>query len=350
MAKKVTIQEIWSIDKIKAISFYKNSGKDSVKISDYYAQMLIDSLSDGSLSSNENDIVMDPSFIHRLLANANLPHLERLTRSLYEAEGGLLSLKSLRDLENTFEDKQDEKINSNENEYAIYESKFRFFDYGKSSEDEIIESYESGFFKYSKLTIKGSLEYIQSVPIIPETKTLVLENNNLNDVSEISFKCACEEDRTTIENLYLNNNNINDITSFLTEGIKHLDLSCNKIEEFGSRYLPLSIRHINLSFNLGLKSIILDDIIYLEYLDLSNTSIQILECVPKTVQNLILNNCEKLKEVYLESTFINFFSTNSKFRLNMEKSIIDVLLGDGNSIILLENCSQIFSTKNIKIE
>lgn len=349
MAKKVTIQEIWNIDRIKAISFYKNCNKGSVQISDYYAQMLIDSLSDGSLSSNETDIVMNYSFMCRLLSNQNLPHLERLTRSLYESEGGILSVKSLKNFEDSFRDVQESKISIDEEEYAIYESKFRQFNYGTATHEDIIEHLDAGFFKHSKLTIKGSVDYICEIIIIPETKTLILENNNLEDISEIEIKCIEEDDFTTIESLYLNNNKLSEISKFLTEGIRQLDLSYNNFQMFTSENLPLSLRHLNLSFNPNLSNFNLRNITYLEYLDLSNTNISTLEHIPKVVSTLILNDCRNLKNVVLKLSFVNFFHSNLSFNLHLNKSNVDVLLGTGNTITVYNTNSQIFSSKNVNL-
>ena len=311
MNEKLTIFDIWSIDSIKAISYYRQKG---IFTDDHYLTMILEAKD--NLTDEDRRIIEDTDFIRNLKKYRNISHQERLVLSLYESEGGILSKNNLAEME---EEQSQKEYIFESSTYAVYESKFRYFDFLNSTEEEITEHIEKNFFKHSKLMLKGNREFIRNFVKMDGIKTLVLENNELTEISHLDL----EIDK--LESLFLNNNRLTRINyDTLSDGLRLLDISYNNFSSFTYNCLPLSLRSLNLSFN-PLKIIDLEAMKYLEILDLSNTNISILENLPRVLRCLTVLNCEKLEAINLDNNYVMNFNTNNSFTIFMVNSYIDVL-------------------------
>lgn len=339
MEEKLNIFDVWAIDYHLAWNYYFKKHKEP---EDLYLTMILDSLN--SFSDRDKKIVSNKDFIRNLIKNRDLPHGERLVQSLYELEGGILSDENMEFYEQAM---KIPTYNFRENKYAVYESKFTFFDYLKATEEEIEEKKNAKFFNHCKLYLKGNTSFIedysQNEDKMNGVETLILENNNLSDsLRNFNF--------SFIKNLYLNNNNLTQIDeNTLKEKLKHLDLSFNNFKNFTFYCLPLTIRSLNISNN-PLREINLIAIKFLEILDLSDTEIITLEKLPKTITTLNLNSCKKLKTVKLSDNYIVNFNTDANFMLNMYDSYIDVLTSKNNNIQVQIEYSSINETLNTNLE
>lgn len=306
MDKKITIHEIWSINKIKAISYYEGNENTITDPKDYvYVRLLLDALHQNSLVESEREIVTNPDFM-RKLRHSKLPHYERLTNALY-LSGNILSEMNLREIEDSFEDLDENvKVEKGWNS-VVYTNKFKNFKFIASNIEEIEKYRKSKFFKNSKLTMRGDVNFLKQVKIEKGTKILVIEKSELDDLSNFSFmfdRNGEDYDTTELESIYLNNNNISNIDNSFKDGLRLIDLSNNNFEYFDSLCLPITLKTLNLSNNLRLESVNFKGFKYIELLDLSNTAIEVLDRLPLTVKKLVLIECENLKEIILEDNFV----------------------------------------------
>jgi len=338
MQDKLTLVDLWAIERDSAYKYYFGR---KVKTDDIYLTMVYDSVN--CLSENDRKIAQNKDFIRLLIKNRNLPHGERLSQSLYELEGGILSDENMELFQ---EEMKFEKFDFNKTNYVVYESKFTFFDYLNASEKEIQQKKNSNFFKHCTLYLKGQKEFLQNFTHDSEKMhgvfTLILENNNLSD-NLLYF------DLSFLENLYLNNNNLSEIhNDALKDKLKHLDISYNNFRNFSFYCLPLTIRSINLSNN-PLAHLDLRALKFLEILDLSNTELEILENLPKTITTLTLNNCNELKKIVMIENYIINLNSNVDFILQMYDSYIDVLTTTNNNVNAIFEYSYINTTNDTNL-